>query len=246
MTARGATAASGLTDHVREVMNVVSATNGLYRVNFQSGLPNHPIPFFGNITTAKVLTIGVNPSAGEFIERSWPEQLDAESLTERLLRYFDALPGPHPWFKPWIEALAVLGIDYARGEAAHLDLSPRATVNMRSVPDTDVFLGMVSQDIGWLVEFIQKCSSARLLMAAGTVTNRWYLNQFLARHARRHRFELLPPPRSSDRCALYQLSLPDRKLPLFFSSTSPSEKNRAHVLLENVRSQIEQLRPYLN
>ena len=94
-------------------MAAVARTDETYRNNFKSGLTTFPIPFFGNILTAKVLTIGVNPSADEFVGRNWPDRLDADALTHRLLHYFDLPPGPHPWFSPWTEAIALLDIDYA-------------------------------------------------------------------------------------------------------------------------------------
>jgi hypothetical protein len=237
---------SNLVERVRGVMETVSSSNETYRVNFTPGRITHPIPFFGKLHTAKVVTIGVNPSADEFVGRDWPEHLDAAALTERLLHYFDSPPGPHPWFKPWIHALALLRIDYARGEAAHLDLSPRATVSMSSVPDTNLFLGMMSHDIRWLFEFLQECNLVRLLMAAGTVTDRWYLNQFLARHSRQFQFKIHPSPQFTDRCALYEFTHLGKTLPLFFSSVSPSDSERAHVLVENVRNKRDQLRDHLN
>jgi hypothetical protein len=235
-----------LVGRMREVIETCARTDDLYRVNFPRDLTTFPIPFFGNIRTAKVLTIGVNPSADEFVGRDWPDRVDCESLTQRLLHYFDSPPGPHPWFSPWIEALGLLDIDYALGEAAHLDLSPRATISMSSVPDTNLFLGMVSHDLRWLFEFLQECSQARLLMVAGTVTERWYINQFLALHARHHRLEIHPLPQLSDRCALYSATHLGKDVPLFFSSVSPSDIERAHVLVENVRKTRDRLRAHLN
>jgi hypothetical protein len=227
-------------------VDTVARTNQLYRPNFQLGLTTHPIPFFGNLHTAKVLTIGVNPSADEFVGRDWADRLDVVALTDRLLHYFDSPPGPHPWFKPWIKALALLGADYARGEAAHLDLSPRATISMSSVPDANLFLGMVSHDIQWFFEFLQECSSARLLMAAGTVTERWYINEFLALHARQHGCEISKFPERKDRCTLYPFIHLGKQRPLFFSSVSPSDLKQAHVLVENVRNTKDRLIAFLN
>ena len=235
-----------LVERMRVVTETCARTNDTYRKNFQPGLTTFPIPFFGNILTAKVLTIGVNPSADEFVGRGWPDQMDCESLTHRLLHYFQSPPGPHPWFSPWIEALALLDIDYARGEAAHLDLSPRATISMSSVPDTNLFLGMASHDLRWFFEFLPECFQARLLMAAGTVTERWYINQFLALHARQHQLEIQPPPQSSDRCVLYDANHLGKNMPLFFSSVSPSDSERAYVLVENVRKTRDELRAHLN
>ena len=235
-----------LVERMRTVIVAVARTDETYRPNFKSGLTTFPIPFFGNILTAKVLTIGVNPSADEFVGRNWPDRFDTDALTHRLLHYFDSPLGPHPWFSPWTEALGLLDVEYARGEAAHLDLSPRATVSMSSVPDTNLFLGMISHDLRWFFDFLGECTQARLLMAAGTVTERWYINQFLALHGPQHRLEIQPPPQTSDRCALYAATRLGKNLPLFFSSVSPSNLGRAHVLVENVRANRERLSRLLN
>ena len=52
-----------------------------------------PIPFFGSLASARILTFGLNPSAGEFaVGRSWPAQLSAEALAKRLVGYFKGEP----------------------------------------------------------------------------------------------------------------------------------------------------------
>ncbi len=246
MTASGQPSVARLVELMSAVMATVASTDDTYRPNFKSGLTTFPIPFFGNILTAKVLTIGVNPSADEFVGRNWPDRMDCESLTHRLLHYFDSPPGPHPWFSPWIEALGLFNVDYARGEAAHLDLSPCVTISMSSVPNTNLFLGMISNDLRWFFDFLGECTQARLLMAAGTVTDRWYLNQFLALHGPQYQLEIQPPPQSTDRCALYEGKLLGKNLPLLFSSVSPSNSSRAHLLVENVQMYRDQLRARLN
>ena len=68
-------------DRVRAVMEGVARTKSQYSGNLKPRLNTFPIPFFGNILTAKVLTIGVNPSSGEFIDRNWPVEMDGQSLT---------------------------------------------------------------------------------------------------------------------------------------------------------------------
>jgi hypothetical protein len=76
---------------------------------FRASVVLHPIPFFGNLESAEVLTIGVNPSSTEFEPwRDWPEQrMTSEDLSNRLLDYFRRPhPKPHPWFADIEEALA--------------------------------------------------------------------------------------------------------------------------------------------
>ena len=246
MTPTGQPKFARLVERIHAVTEDIRRTDGTYEPNFKPGLTTFPIPFFGNIFTAKDLTIGVIPSSDEFVGRNWAAFVDADALTHRLLHYFESPPGPHPWFSRWSEALALLGIDYSRGEAAHLDLSPRATLSMSSVPDMNLFLGMISHDLRWFFDFLGECTQGRLLMAAGTVTERWYLNQFLALHGPQHRLEIQPPPQNSDRCALYEATHRGKNLPLFFSSVSPSNLSRSHVLVENVRTYRDQLSRLIN
>jgi len=63
--------------------------------------PLHPIPFFGNLESAQVLTIGLNPSSTEFEPwRKWPDsKMDPDDLARRLAGYFRSVnPRPHPSF----------------------------------------------------------------------------------------------------------------------------------------------------
>ena len=65
------------------------------------GTPFHPIPFFGNIESARVITVGLNPGITEFAQhRGWTTELDAEDLAYRLVNYFRlagvGYPKPHP------------------------------------------------------------------------------------------------------------------------------------------------------
>jgi hypothetical protein len=93
-----------------------------------------PIPFFGRLDTAIVLTVGVNPSADEFrADRAtiWRGVTSSADLLNRLTSYFES--APHPWFGPWRSALNLLGVAYENGTAAHLDLSARATISMQNV-----------------------------------------------------------------------------------------------------------------
>src|ERR1700722_19730298 len=57
---------------------------------FRDDIQNHPIPFFGNLINAEVVTIAANPSSTEFVPwRNWGKQrLPADVLTSRLVGYF--------------------------------------------------------------------------------------------------------------------------------------------------------------
>jgi len=93
----------------------------------------HPIPFFGDIRRAEVLTLALNPARTEFEHgRYWLPNKDDPSLvapvlTTRLLHYFDLpVPAPHEWFRTFEDTLHLLGCSY-RTNAAHIDVHPLPT-----------------------------------------------------------------------------------------------------------------------
>lgn len=97
----------------------------------RDGLPLHPVPFFGNLDGAAIITIGLNPSSTEFEPwRLWPrEAMAADELARRLAGYFRSVaPRPHAWFGDYQEALAIIGGEY-KINAAHLDLLPWPTLS---------------------------------------------------------------------------------------------------------------------
>lgn len=94
--------------------------------DFFPGYQNlYPIPFFGDIRRATVLTLALNPAWTEFRHsRHWIPGLDSWALTTRLLHYFDLpTPPPHRWFGDRREALALLDCSYETN-SAHIDLHP--------------------------------------------------------------------------------------------------------------------------
>lgn len=131
-----------------------------------------PIPFFGDIRTARVLTIGVNPSPSEFSDDRWNGVNDDSQWAHRLLNYFHHHRVPwHTWFRPWESSLRLLGCSYEDRTAAHLDLSPRATTRMSEVPQElrPTFCNMVESDLHWLFDFLAFAPNVRLLLAAGSM-----------------------------------------------------------------------------
>ena len=91
--------------------------------------PLHPIPFFGVIDKARVITVGLNPSPTEFMEPNrWPPIYTPHNLTRRLVDYF-RLPHttPHHWFADLQWSLEkALHCPYSFA-AAHIDVSPWTT-----------------------------------------------------------------------------------------------------------------------
>jgi hypothetical protein len=96
---------------------------------FREGFPTHPIPFFGPLETARILTIGLNPSTTEFAPwRCWPLEISPQSLAHRLSFYFQLkYPRPHAWFAELQGALSIVNCSHLE-TAAHADISPWATV----------------------------------------------------------------------------------------------------------------------
>jgi len=130
--------------------------------------PLHPIPFFGNLESAQVLTIGLNPSSTEFAPwRQWPTtEMDSDLLARRLASYFRSVaPRPHPWFGNYQEAIGILGANF-KVNAAHVDLSPWSTLSptrLKQMPDGKNLLGKYNEllELGqkhWLPQIISLCA----------------------------------------------------------------------------------------
>jgi hypothetical protein len=200
----------------------------------RAGITTYPIPFFGDLLDAEVLTVGLNPSADEFKAGRWPVGLDADALVSRLRAYFDQATQAHRWFDQWRMALAHIGASYERTparRAAHVDLSPRATASARSVTANQLFQQMLIDDLPWALDVIRMAPRARLLLLAGTgVRGTGYLDDFLRKHLSRTptlRGTLKRVTKSvggHGRIARYELELGDRRLPLWYCSRSPSAR----------------------
>ena len=94
--------------------------------------PPPPVPFLGRVDTARVLTLGVNPCAGDIELGHFPDRGGSSAMAGLLLGYFGTgRPGPDGTnlshgLATWECVLNRLGISYTDGTAAHLFLSPRA------------------------------------------------------------------------------------------------------------------------
>lgn len=236
---------TSLTDLVGALRAYVAQTDAHYARNYKAGVRTHPIPFFGDLSTATVLTVGLNPSATEFEGRGWPETLDDAALTERLVRYFER--PPHPWFAAWEEALAVIGASYRRN-AAHIDVSPRATRSASSVPDPLLFEEMLARDLPWMLRLIEAAPQARLLLLAGTANRREYLNEFIAKRLPASEARLeghLSRAPGPGKVSHHALVVGARRLPVYFCSSSPSDQRNRTMLRERIARDASLLRRHL-
>ena len=156
----------------------------LFQDLYLPDLKTWPIPYFGKVFEAEVLTVGVNPSCYEFAKGRWADISNPVEAQNRLLTYFDHKGGQHSWFAGWEAALNKIGYSYFSGDrqkhlAAHLDLSSRPTLPMSALPE-ERFIEMVKNDLPNFVSFLERAHQAKLLVMAGTVTPQYYLNQFLS------------------------------------------------------------------
>jgi hypothetical protein len=185
---------------------------------FRNDVKVHPIPFFGNLINAEVVTIAVNPSSTEFAPwRNWGSQrLSADVLTSRLVGYFKSTqPKPHPWFAEIEEALNIIECSYT-SNVVHLDISPRATRSMRSFLVADerrAFLTMLENDVKWLAQIFALIQKPKRVMFIGKVIDErdhrgLGIGEFLERHA--HHFWSILEGRRWPRASCSKSLLADR------------------------------------
>src|SRR5688572_25234665 len=117
---------------VADLVKHVTLTNSAFAQNVKGNVLVHPFPFFGDLSNALVATVWLNPAATEFGGGRWPTVIDAPVVTRRLIDYFNQTP--HAWFSRWEEGLSISGSSY-RTNAVHVDISPRAAISARAIPD---------------------------------------------------------------------------------------------------------------
>jgi hypothetical protein len=135
----------------------------------------NPIPFFGDLENAEILTLGVNPSPTEFDEnRCWRPKMEAKELSFRLVNYFRLKNPPyHGWFAPLETILRNDNCSYL-SNSAHIDLSPRATRKMGEFHGNSTkFLDMVNDDANkWLSQLFQLAKMKKRFRICGKIVSR--------------------------------------------------------------------------
>jgi phosphoglycolate phosphatase-like HAD superfamily hydrolase len=126
------TLSSALVNFVQQLQAEENHIREQYGAILRPNIPLHPIPFFGVIENARVVTVGLNPSSTEFIEAGrWPTTLTPCELAQRLVRYFrEPEITPHYWFAELQWSLEILHCPY-HFAAAHVDASPWTTYGPR-------------------------------------------------------------------------------------------------------------------
>ena len=143
-------------------------------------IPLHPIPFFGAIQQARVITVGLNPSSTEFYEGGrWPQKINADDLAQRLLDYFrEPTITPHHWFADLQQAMTYIHCPYHLC-AAHVDASPWTTYSPTTLKKWDRESGSKDYPLlqsyntllddgmsRWLPETLKLCQSTLKLVIA--------------------------------------------------------------------------------
>jgi hypothetical protein len=144
---------------------------------FAKDIPLHPIPFFGPLETARILTVALNPANTEFSEwRWWPSQMPAKRLAGRLFNYFKLpFPPPHPWFGKLQEAMSIIHCSY-QWNAAHIDISGWATEGLRGKSSQwkSDYQNLLKDDAQFLSELVRipYCLKLVIILCAGVERSR--------------------------------------------------------------------------
>jgi hypothetical protein len=233
---------------VTKLQSDLAATHEDFGSLAPQDIPPWPIAFFGNLREAVIVTVGVNPSAGEFANGRWDAIRTKAQVEDRLFSYFTNPVPPHRWFNTWEFALNKIDASYygkAKHVAAHVDLSPRPTVKITQPEQENLFFDMVHNDLFCFVRFIKAARKCRLVLLAGAVTSDCYAVEMLQHlpapnrlHCSFNRYAQRGPAKVS----WHRLQIGNRELPLFFCSCSPSDKTNRHLLVDRVKANAKTLR----
>jgi hypothetical protein len=204
--------------------------------------PCLPVPFFGPVARAKVITFGLNPSTGEFAKkRNW-SRVTEEELPVELVNYWNnESRKPHSWFQPWETVLSELGVSYT-SNAAHIDLSPRAT-NCRKGELRALFISMLQTDAPVWIEALRCAPNCKLILAAVSATNdaKGYINEFISNRLPSEMGVRLIGPwsrrKGEGQTAHHTIAIRGGpEIPFFFCSTGPSRSGTVliNACLENI------------
>lgn len=211
---------------LQDLLSKAPSVRGSYAELFRPHSPTIPIPFFGEIDSAKVLTIGLNPSCTELDDRGWAKEIGPSALAYRLRHYFKLDVAPHQWFKKWSAPLAHMDVSYQAGSAAHLDICPWATMPMSQVADQARFTQLVQESVSAFERSLLLAKNARLVLMAGSVNSAKHIDSYL-QGIKFDQIELTG--KTARKAGVFvrhlKLGLPGGKvIPVFFCSSSPSAR----------------------
>jgi hypothetical protein len=195
-----------------------------------------PIPFFGRLESATVITVAMNPSGAEFSpERRWRADMSAAEIAERLHGYFlNTQPPPYGWFREKCEAptLRGRGLTFGNGGLAHVDAL--AIPTKPPTPIKEPLLALAKRMDWTMFEALKLATNARVFVVTGSLTGSYDLHRWIAERGASYGVALdRKPERPSggDFAAPYVVSFSDgRKVPMLFTSRGPSFwKERKHL-----------------
>ena len=132
-----------------------------------------PVLFFGDLLTARLATVGLNPSHQEYLDRDGATLVGARqrfatldslgaderaSLSDRqcdtaidtMRGYFGPAKPVYSWFRGLDRVAEAMGFSYQAGQAAHLDLVQEATTRVWSKLDPPELEALLQADLPFL------------------------------------------------------------------------------------------------
>lgn len=220
-------------------MDRAGAVKNTFSQLFYDDIPIVPIPFFGKISKAKIITVGINPSARELKNNNWNSVMTAYDINKKLIGYFE--DNPHEWFSVWEEALNEINYSYKNGTAAHVDICPWATKSISTADkegNNQLFEKMLIQSLPVFYQLLKQCVNTDYIVLAGAATKSKYLNEFLYDNCISDCKLLLKPKRN--RPAPYVnkhfMRIGDKDIKTFSCSVSPSARgNKKEELVYKVK-----------
>ena len=215
---------------------------------FDKNTPIVPIPFFGNIQTAKIITIGANPSSTELKNNEWSETMSSSQIKGKLVDYFN--DNPHKWFDTYELALGKIGYSYFDGSAAHFDLCPWATMSLGLLDKdkkTDKVIELFKESINSFKNLIINHVKANHVLMTGTVTKNFYIDDFIVKHINEKNIELFNKQQikmNSPFVNSYTLKISNYETKALFISISPSSRTeeQKEKLIELIEENINYLK----
>lgn len=134
--------------------------------------------------------------------------------------------------------------EFVTWAAPFLAVLPRATQRQWACCYAEGLLG----DLPWMMRFMNAAPRARLVLLAGTATNRNYLDEYLAKRLDANDGVLegaLARPTGHGKVVHHVLRSNQRRLPVCFCSSSPSDRRQPGLLLKRVRRDAAELRHHL-
>ena len=221
---------------IKKTISHVSETNHEYSPLMRVGIETYPIPFFGCMSDARVVTLGLNPSCNEFRNRKW-DGITNENLWEKLVGYFASQdPPPHRYFGVWTAAISHINASYLK-DTVHLDLSPRATRaagQFQTEPSISLFIKMLREDAHIWLGAVEAMQEIEIILSAGSATKKYFINEFIKSELNDLRIRLegdWQRGAGPGQTAFHTLILPSgREIPFFFCSTGPSAPGGGPIL----------------